>query len=339
MRCSRWWMVCHHSINTSDVRVRLMRTTLILVSLLALPLTPVPALARELGHYFPGVANIRDFAMPAAPGLYYQQYNVWYAADRYNGKDGNRVSSLPIGPVGVEIDPDIDVITIAPTVTWAREARLLGADYAFYIQPTITNRSLAADLSLLNLTGETGSDEWGLGDIHVTPLWLGWSGSSYDLALHLGFWAPTGDFNEDATDNLGLGFWTLQSRVAGYYYFDKLKASALMLALTREAHASQDDTDITVGDHLALDYGFSQFLSQRIEVGISGYSQWQVDNDTGDNTTDAKMQVHAIGVQAGYWLTPRLNLTAKYLYEYESDSRTQGNLMTLTLTYAPLDVF
>ena len=31
--------------------------------------------AREPGHYVPGIANIRDFAVPAAPGFYYVQYN------------------------------------------------------------------------------------------------------------------------------------------------------------------------------------------------------------------------------------------------------------------------
>ena len=39
--------------------------------------------AAEIGHYAPGVVNIRDFAMPE-PGLYGVLYTYYYSTDRLN---------------------------------------------------------------------------------------------------------------------------------------------------------------------------------------------------------------------------------------------------------------
>ena len=54
---------------------------------------------REMGHYAPGVANIRDLSVPSAPGFYYVQYNTYYQTDTYKDQSGDSVKKLP-GPVG-----------------------------------------------------------------------------------------------------------------------------------------------------------------------------------------------------------------------------------------------
>ena len=56
--------------------------------------------ARELGHYVPGLMNIRDYAVPAEAGFYYLQYNLYYSADDYKDRNGNSVKS--VGPVQVD---------------------------------------------------------------------------------------------------------------------------------------------------------------------------------------------------------------------------------------------
>jgi len=68
-----------------------------------------------------------------------------------------------------------------------------------------------------------------------------------------------------------------------------------MLAGTYEIHHEKDDADITPGDRFSLDWGISQFLplnkDQTLlgELGIAGYSQWQVDvdEDSGSNVIQA----------------------------------------------------
>jgi len=48
-----------------------------------LALTGPQLVAREPGHYVPGVANIRTLTTPTDPGFYYLQYKANYATDTY----------------------------------------------------------------------------------------------------------------------------------------------------------------------------------------------------------------------------------------------------------------
>ena len=104
-------------------------------------------------------------------------------------------------------------------------------------------------------------------------------------------------------------------------------------------------TNITPGDHVSLEYGYSQYLSQRFEVGISGYSQWQVEQDERPMVTElgldpnAKGEVHAFGVEAAYWFTPRFNMSLRYIKEYEGRARLQGEWIALNFIWTPVPVF
>ena len=293
--------------------------------------------ARELGHYVPGVANIRDLAVPAAPGFYYEQYNVMYSTDSYKDENGNSIGSINTDAGQINIDADIDVYAITPVFLWSTDTVIWGGNYAWYIAPSLANNNVSASISTFNQTGSFGSDEAGLGDTFVQPFWLGWRDTKYDASLGLGIYVPTGDYNEPGDDNVGLGFWTGQIQGAGYYYLDAQQASALMLAGTYEMHSSKDDSDITPGDHFTLEYGFSQYMSDRLELGIAGFSHWQVGNDKGttllDNTVDT--EVHGIGAQIGYWATSRLNLSLKYMKEYDAKVRTEGDWISFNVTWIP----
>ena len=64
--------------------------TLLTVATLA---TAVGTQAGELGHYMPGVLNIRDFFVPE-PGFYYAQYHYLYSTDTLKNRNGDEVGSL-----------------------------------------------------------------------------------------------------------------------------------------------------------------------------------------------------------------------------------------------------
>ncbi len=298
--------------------------------------------ARELGHYLPGVMNIRDIAVPAEAGFYYEQFNIYYTADSYKDRNGNTVNSITIGSVTVEVEGEVDIFAIAPLFMWVTDKKILGGNYAFYISPSIGNTSLSASASVFNRTEKIDDDSWGLGDIFIQPFWLGWRDTHYDLSFGLGLYAPIGKYDEDDNDNIGLGFWTFQAQIGGLYYIDEQQASALMLTATYETHTEREGTDITPGDHFSLEYGFSQYLSERFEVGLIGHSQWQVEGDDGDDSIldpNVKSEIHAIGGQVAYWLTSKLNLSLRYLSEYNAEAHFEGSLATINLTYMPQPIF
>ena len=301
--------------------------------------------AREMGHYAPGVVSIRDLAVPPVPGFFYAQYNAYYSADHYVDGDGNKRLNFESEGGEVKLDTDVEVLAIAPVFLWSTSKKILGANYAFYVVPQVGKSSVSAKLSVLDQVGHTDDDSIGIGDTFVQPIWLGWQGERYDFALGAGAYLPTGKYDAEDGDSIGLGFWTGQFQSSAYWYLDEARASALEFAVTYEFHGEQEDTDITPGDHVSLEYGFSQYLSERIEVGISGFSQWQVERDKRPMMTElaldpnAKGEVHGFGVQAAYWFTPQFNMSLRYTKEYEGKARLQGEWLAVNFIWTPTPMF
>jgi hypothetical protein len=297
--------------------------------------------AGELGHYMPGVASIRDFVVPQVPGFYYAQYNLYYTTDTYKDRNGDSADSITIGPVNLNVESDVDAIGIQPTFIWATDWKLLGATYAPYIGVPIVNTSVQAALSTETRFGSVDEDQWGLGDIYIKPLWLGWNTKHFGVSVGYGIYAPTGRYDDGDVDNTGLGFWTHEFQGGVTWYPWEHQGTALMVNGIYEIHGEKDGADITPGERFSLEWGVSQYLPLNkegtllVELGISGYSQWQVDDDSGSDVIDAlkvKDEIHGIGGQIGLASVPwNASLTVRYVSEYDAEARYEGELYVLTL--------
>lgn len=296
----------------------------------------------ELGHYMPGVASVRDFVVPSDPGFYYVQYNLFYTADTYKDRNGDSVDSVSIGPVTLKVEADVDVYGIQPIFIWVSPWELLGARYAAFIGIPVVNTSVQAALSTETRFGRSiDENQWGLGDLYVKPLWLGWNSKHFGISAGYGFYAPTGEYDDGAVDNTGLGFWTHELQAGITWYPWEHQGTAVMLTGTYELHTEKDGVDITPGDRFSLDWGVSQFLplnkteSLLVELGVVGYSQWQVDEDSGSDVIqvlNVKDEIHGIGGQIGLAYIPwNASLTFRYLTEYNAEARFEGDLFTLTI--------
>ena len=324
----------------------------------ALAFGNAPARAGELGHYFPGLPNVRDLIVPD-PGVYFTGYNVFYTADRLNDTSGDKVRSVTVtNPVNgasasLPVDTRVDVYILAPTLVYVSDWQPLGLKIGAFITPTFLNASLNASLGneTFGRSGDVNSS-FGVGDLFVQPLWLGYALPHWDFSFGYGFYAPVGRYDTqnftipvigrtvrvEDTDNLGLGFWTHQLQGAVAIYPWTSKGTAVTLGLTWEINQEKRDFDITPGQHLTVNYGVSQYvpLSKEstllLELGPTGYSSWQVTDDHGSGASSVKDQVHAIGGQLGLTYVPwSAAFNMKYVAEYYSQDRFQGNIVTLTL--------
>lgn len=300
-----------------------------------------PAESGELGHYMPGVASVRDFIVPAESGIYYVQYNLWYSTDTYVDRNGNPVNSLTVGPATINIEANIDAYAIQPTIIWSTPYKIFGAQYSPFIGVPIVNTSIQAALRTQTGFGrDIDESNWGLGDLFIKPLWLGWNSKRFGVSAGYGFYAPTGNYDDGAVDNTGLGFWTHEFQAGVTWYPWEHQGTAIMINGTYEIHTEKDDVDITPGDRFSIDYGISQYLPVNkeetllLELGLSGYSQWQVDNDSGSAVTQAlnvKDKIHGFGGQIGLASIPwNASITLRYINEYDAKARFEGNLFTLT---------
>lgn len=315
---------------------------------------------QEVSHFAPGVLNIRDFTMPD-PGFYGVVYNYFYSTKRMNDANGNKISSVTINPgpgpgVNLNFNVDVNVYALAPTIIWVSKWKLLGAKYGAYISPCFSNTSVGASLKTTTSSGRSASgSEFGLADLFVQPLWLGWAQQQWEFAFGYGFYAPIGKYNTEtitipgypsfkteASDNIGLGFWTHQLQGATAYYPWSDKRMAIETALTYEINSNKKEFDLKPGENLTLNWGVSQYLPLKsdqtllLELGPAGYNSWQTSNDKGADAADMPVQdqVHAIGGQVGFTHVPwNAALNFHYFGELSSKTRFQGQSWGVNLAF------
>ena len=332
------------------------RIRTVLVAVLALAAASAAG-AGEIGHFGGGVMNIRDYLVPD-PGLYGAVYNYYYKTDRVNDAHGSEVKSVTIDPPGggagvaVGVDVNVDMYALAPTLIWVTDVAPLGLKYGALITPTFADVNLDAALSALNERGgSVSAGSFGVGDLFVQPVWLGFTLAHWDFALAYGFYAPIGKYDTEtvtvpgigpltaeSSDNIGYGFWTQQVQGSVAWYPMENKGTAVVTALTYETNGKKDDFDLTPGDVLTLNWGISQYVPLRqdmsllLEIGPAGYDTWQISDDSGSAASKTRDQVHAAGGQLGLTYVPWMtSLSFHGFDEFSSESRFQGFSLGLNL--------
>jgi len=313
--------------------------------------------AGEVGHFSPGLASIRDFVVPA-PGFYGILYNYGYMSDQINDSEGEEISQVTIGqpPMSatLDLDVDVDVTVFSPGLMWASNWKIFGATYAACFMVPLANTSIGASLATQTGAGRSVDEsQFGLGDMFVQPLWLGWNKPHADFALGYGLYIPTGryetetvaipvvgEIRTEATDNIGLGFLTHQLQGAFSWYPWTDRRMAVAGALSWEIHGEKEDFDLTPGQNLSLNWGVSQYLPLNTkrtliaEIGPAGYDSWQVTDDDGAAARNPSVHddVHGVGMQLGAIYVPwRVTANLRYLYEFAASDRFDGQSIGLNL--------
>lgn len=312
-----------------------------LVLLLWVPGWITSANSAELGHYTPAVYKARDYFVPPA-GSYVSLIQLYYTADTLRDKDGVRITSFEVEGITINVDVDVDSYTTLPTFIYAPDAKLWGARYGLMVTPTFGNISFQAALeSATNPEFALKIDDssFGLGDAYVRPVWLGWDFDQAEVSASYGVHVPIGKFKVGAADNVGLGMWTHEFQLAGAYYLDKQRGTALTMAGTYEIHHEKKDVDIRPGSHFTLNLGASKYLpvSDKVlgELGVIGFLQRQVTRDKGSDAfnKEVKDQVYGLGLQGSLIYMPwGANLSFHWMHEFKAKDRFEGDFFLLSGT-------
>ena len=323
------------------------------------------------GHYYPGVMGMRDIILPPK-GVYAIYYDPIYYSNDLRNANGNSVSNVSMSvsetkdirvyghdiPIRLSagLSADINASMMFTTeqllLLWTTPWKILGADFGMLIAPSLgyvsidtevkahaTGTISIGDFSKTVTKDETikiNSSMYGFGDMLVQPVMLDWRGKRYDVGLYYGLWAPTGAYSENRIANVGMGFCSQQFQVFGAYYFDDERKTALITTGTYNLNSKKYDQNIAPGQSMTLEYALSHYLTDRIEIGLSGYDQWQISPDTGSAATDKNVfyQIHGIGGQIGGWvIKDKMSITTKCIYEYYGVDRFKGLLATANVIW------
>jgi hypothetical protein len=116
-------------------------------------------------------------------------------------------------------------------------------------------------------------------------------------------------------------------------------AMAIMTALTYEINGKIKDVNVTPGNRLTVEYGISQYLSPRFEIGFMGGYNFQITEDKGTSVwwnSSNLDQVGYAGFQiAGWPVVNKLYTAVKYNINYGMKERIKQHQILFNIIYAP----
>ena len=100
-----------------------------------------------------------------------------------------------------------------------------------------------------------------------------------------------------------------------------------------EFNQQQQDTDITPGQYLTMEWGIAKNFRKTIDVGVVGYYQLQTTEATGTRAPRDKSWVVGVGPEINM-VCPKLGLitSLRWVYELDASDRPQGNMVNITFT-------
>ena len=181
--------------------------------------------------------------------------------------------------------------------------------------------------------GMTNQDTFGLGDINIEPVILSWHKPTYDLSFGLSLYLPTGDYEAGDLSSPGMDMYTFMTTFGATYYFDNAKEWTASILSRYEIHSEKGDSDITRGDDFHFEWGVGKTVAKVWDIGLAGYCQWQLTNDSGTGSTNNKDQVYAIGPEVSMFYPPGMfALSLRALAEFEAEDRPEGSVISLVFT-------
>jgi len=285
--------------------------------------------AQQKGQYIPGQQGLNAGIMPS-PGITYVNMTLDYSADRFNNASGN----------ATPLTGSYDIWAIENIFYYVPKFKFLGGKLGVMIAaPIVANGSLTLGaIEFPNAALNAGG--FGIADTWVQPFTLGWSTKRIDTYVAYAFVAPTGRYTPGASDNVGSGYWGNDVMNGTTIYLTKNKGTTANLFTNWETHGVKTTgfgSVLTPGNAVTIEWGLGQALplkkdlSQLLQLGVIGYDQWQVSNNSGFITPllPANLvphySVHAIGFQTTYVLPARgINFFFKWEKEYQAIARPQG---------------
>jgi hypothetical protein len=303
-------------------KLKAFRKWFIVLMLATVLLSPVAltgtALATEGGGgaYPNGAEDFMAGALPP-PGMYFKNYLTYYTAKKFKDNDGNDLIS----------DFNLKVTADVFRFIYVTNYKILGANWAIHAFIPVAYE----DVEL----GGRSDNRFGLGDIIVNPIILGWHSKNFHVTTGLDIYIPTGAYDEDRLANLGRNYWTFEPVLAMTYLSDGgFEISAKFMY---DFNTKNGDTEYQSGQEFHTDYTIGYHLNKQWAMGIGGYYYDQTTNDKLDGNVlgngGFEGRVFAVGpvVQYGY---KNMSFTLKWQPELEARNKPEGDKFWFNLVYA-----
>jgi len=253
-----------------------------------------PALADEGGVGFWLSGKIASFASVPPPlgwSLPLEYYNYGGSADSSHIlKVGNKLTTGLKGSFNGEF--------IVPT--YAPDMTVLGArpSISLAFAPAYVTGKGRIGLGALSLS--QSDSLFGVSDLYPMAQ-LNWSADVHNFMTYVTGDIPSGSYNPDRLANVGIGHAAIDAGV-GYTYVDTKTGTEVSATVGFTNNFKNQSANYTNGIDSHLDFGASQFLNEKLFVGVVGYYYQQLTADKGQPAIlgSFESRTRGIGPQIGY---------------------------------------
>ncbi|MGF6200350.1 SphA family protein [Pseudomonas laurylsulfatiphila] len=269
--------------------------------------------------------------VPPEPGWVMSLTSIWYDGDL----KGN--AQVPIvGALSTGLDMKVSYTMANFTHVWdTGKGRW---NYASAIGVPVQYTDITA--SITGPRGRTlGTEDTGtqFADMLVTPIAAGYH---FDELNHISFslpiYVPTGAYNDDRLANPGQNTYTFMPTVA-FTHLDG-KGGEFTLSSGLEFYTENDATDYQNGNIFTLDALWTHGFGNGWNAGVvAGYIQ-QVTDDSGSGATSG-FRGRSVGAGptvgwSGKFADAQANISARWVPEFDTKNRPEGNGISVNLTLA-----
>lgn len=287
------------------------------------------------GHTTKGTWGLQSGSqMPE--GLIIAPIYINYNSTKLMNKDGEEVRNI------TGDQRKLSVNGIALLGWWVSSLKILGANYGIMASISTMENSI-------EFASKDFKTSFGMGDIYLQPLNLGWHFNQLDITASYGLYFPTGRYDVEAFDNTGMGMWTHELGAGTTVFFDENKNWHFSSLGYFEINSKKKDIGINVGNILTLQGGFGRsFFEGALQVGIAYYTQWKLSADKISLNTDIdilpdeiilenKHSVYALGPDVTLPVVIKDKLialiVARYQWEFGAKSNLEGNTFNLIINF------
>lgn len=291
------------------------------------------------GHYIGGSFNTNDYFVPPSPGWVFTLYYSFSGTEFYNAS-GEKADIIPISqnpPVNITIGQNVNTHSVIPMALYFGKGKILNASWGFLALPMLNNPS--ANIALDYYVGQNnlgGQDininSFGLGDLYLQPIWLTWDKKKLSTSFSYGIWVPVGKYSVNSPENVGLGYWSHNVRIASRY--KPSSSLGFTGALTYEINSKQNGVNFTEAPHLSFDYAASHHFPKGHEIGLFGFGTWQAGTDKGQKAVVPADRIGGLGVYGSYWFIPgKFGALTRFTGNFGTRNRYGGVSFQVGLNY------
>jgi len=287
------------------------------------------AIALEGGgsHYYGGGEDFGAGSWPSH-GLSLNLTILNFRFDRLKDSDGKTTPG----------DFQVDGLSNSLKIMYTTNINVLGATLGWFINPSLVYQHISVD-------GRTKS-KTEPGDLNFGVI-LKQDFKDFSHIIGSDIWAPTGSYDKDDVNNIGVNYWSLGPTYAFTYVGGKdsfLPGFEVSARMAYYFHTKNHATNYTSGQEFSTDYLVGQRLGSRgqYRIGVNGHFAWQM---TDDSWRDAppdfdghKTRQFTIGPAFQYAFSNYALLTLKVQWGVYDVNHGEGTNLWLKFWY-PLMLF